>query len=76
MYLGGGKMLKAAGATIERNEAGLAYVEKLANGNYVVGNPSTHEATVTVTLPGVTEATPFTVQLKGGATAELTTKRR
>ena len=28
MYLGGGKTLKAAGATIERNESGLAYVRK------------------------------------------------
>ena len=76
MYLGGGKTLKAAGATIERNESGLAYVEKLANGNYLVGNPSADEATVMVTLPGVTEATPFTVRLKGEAKAELTAKER
>ncbi len=76
MYLGGGKTLQAAGATIQRSEAGLAYVEKLAGGNYVVGNPSADQATVTVTLPGVTEATPFTVRLKGGAKAELTAKGR
>jgi hypothetical protein len=76
MYLGGGKTLKAAGATIERKESGLAYVEKLASGNYVVGNPSADQATVTVSLPGVTEVTPFIVQLKGGAKAELTAKAR
>ena len=58
MYLGGGKTLKAAGATIERNESGLAYVERVASGSYVVGNPSADKATVTVTLPGVTERTP------------------
>ena len=27
LYLGGGKTLKAAGATIQRSEPGLAYVE-------------------------------------------------
>ena len=65
MYLGGGRMLKAGGsatnslprgASIERNEPGLAYVERLANGVFVVGNPSPTDATVTVILPALRPA--------------------
>jgi len=76
MYLAGGQTLKAAGATIERSEPGLAYVERLADGTYMVGNPSPSSATVTVTLPGVTEAMPFRVQFEGGGEAVLATKGR
>jgi hypothetical protein len=50
MYLGGGTTLKVAGGSIERSEPGLAYVEKLADGSYVIGNPSPTKATVTVNL--------------------------
>jgi hypothetical protein len=67
LYLGGGTTLKAAGATIERSEPGLAYVEKLADGAYVAGNPSPSDATVTVT--GVSG--PFKAQMKAGSTVEL-----
>ena len=71
MYLGGGKTLKAAGTSIECSEPGLAYVENLGNGTYVVGNPSPSDATVTVTLPGVAGANPFTAKLKAGDKVEL-----
>ncbi len=53
MYLGGGTTLEANGATIQRSESGLAYVEKAADGSYVIGNPSPTKATVTVTLPAL-----------------------
>jgi len=53
MYLGGGKSLKAAGGVIERSEPGLAYVERLQNGNCRVGNPSPSDGTVTVTMPAL-----------------------
>jgi hypothetical protein len=72
LYLGGGKTLKAAGAAIERSEPGLAYVEKRANGTYVVGNPSPTEAMVTVTLPALAE--PFKARLAAGGKAEWAPK--
>jgi hypothetical protein len=50
MYLGGGTTLKVTGGSIKRSEPGLAFVEKVANGSYVVGNPSSTPATITVTL--------------------------
>jgi hypothetical protein len=50
MYLGGGTHLQMAGGTIDRSAPGLAYVEKLSDGSYVVGNPSPTPATITVTL--------------------------
>ena len=53
LYLGGGKRLKAGAAAITRSEPGLAYVEKLDSGAYVVGNPSPAAATVTVILPAL-----------------------
>jgi len=51
MVLGGGKKLQTAQGSIGRSEPGLAYVERLQNGNYIVGNPSPTDATVTVSLP-------------------------
>ena len=50
MCLGGGKMLKTAGAALERSEPGLAYLERVENGAYLLANPSPSEATVTVTF--------------------------
>ena len=48
LYLGGGTYLKAGDASVKRSETGLAYVEKLPNDSYTVGNPSPGPATVTV----------------------------
>jgi hypothetical protein len=67
MYLAG-KSVKTAGGSLERSEPGLAYVEKLADGSYAVGNPSPTDATVTVTLPAL-GATPKTVTLQARTTA-------
>jgi hypothetical protein len=53
MYLGGGTTMKVSGGAIERSEPGLAYVEKTADGSYIIGNPSPTKATVTVDLPGL-----------------------
>ena len=50
MYLGGGKLLKAGGAALERSEPGLACIEKAETGAYVLANPSPSDATVTVTF--------------------------
>ena len=53
LYLGGGKSLNVGPASITRSEAGLAYVEKLDTGSFIVANPSPAEATVSVSLPGI-----------------------
>ena len=53
MYLGGGSVLRTATAMIQRSAPGLAYVEKTPSGSYIVGNPSSSAATVTVTLPAL-----------------------
>jgi hypothetical protein len=71
LYLAGGKSLTIGGASLSRSEPGLAYVEKLPDGSYVVGNPSSTDATVTVQLPGVAGATPFTAQIKAGGKVPL-----
>jgi hypothetical protein len=74
LYLGGGTSLKVAGAIIARSEPGLAYVEKLADGTYMVGNPSPTDATVTVTLPGVAEE--FKALIKAMGKVELATAKK
>jgi hypothetical protein len=74
LYLGGGTSLKVAGAIIARSEPGLAYVEKLANGTYCVGNPSPTDATVTVTLPGMAEE--FKALIKSMGTVEIGTAKK
>jgi hypothetical protein len=71
LYLGGGKTLQVAGVSISRSEPGLAYVEKLENGTFVVGNPSPSDATVTVVLP---DRAVVTANLKAGATIKLPAK--
>jgi hypothetical protein len=53
MYLGGGTVLKAGDAALERSEPGLAYVERSETGAHIVGNLSTTEATVTVRGPAL-----------------------
>jgi hypothetical protein len=50
LYLGGGTILKADGAALERSEPGLAYVETAQDGHTIVANPAPTPATVTVTL--------------------------
>jgi hypothetical protein len=62
MFLGGGTALSTPDGTLTRADsatpgaAGLAYVERVADGGWVVGNPSSSSATVQVSLPceGVT----------------------
>jgi hypothetical protein len=83
MYLGGGKSLKVEGASIERSEPGLAYVEKLDSGVYVVANPSPTAATITVNLPALAglsttiskSSGAISVELKAGAKVEFAPKR-
>jgi hypothetical protein len=76
MYLGGGTTLKASGATIQRSEPGLAYVEKAADGSYVVGNPSPTKATVTVTLPAIGGAKKLDLDAGGKWTNATTTAKQ
>ena len=74
LYLAGGTTLKAGNAAITRSEAGLAYVERTLDGNYIVGNSSPTPGTVTVTLPALAGLDAFTVDAKGekGAPAQIT----
>ncbi len=74
MYLAGGKSLKLGDAILERSEPGLASVEKLPSGDYVVSNPSPTDATITLTLPGVPGAGPFKALVKAGSTVNFTAK--
>lgn len=61
LYLGGGTTLKAGDAAITRSDVGLAYVEKLNDGSYIVANPSPTDATITVTLAGLDNLSAFLV---------------
>jgi len=69
MYLAGGTTLKVAGGSIERSEPGLAYIEKLENGDYLTANPSPTEATVVVTLPALSSLKAFILDDKGQRTS-------
>jgi len=74
LYLGGGKTLKVPNGSITRSEPGLAYVEKTADGSYVLGNPSGTDATITVELPVLAGLNGFLLDENGqkSAPAELT----
>ena len=50
LYLAGGKTLKVGASSIVRSAPGLAYLEKADTGGYIVANPSSSDAKVTVTL--------------------------
>jgi len=70
MYLGGGKVLKSGAGSLMRNEPGLAYVEKTASGSYILGNPSSSEATVNITLPALAGMKAFNLndkEARGGS---------
>jgi len=74
LYLAGGTTLKAGNASITRSDAGLAYIEKTLDGNYIVGNSSPTPGTVTVTLPALAGLDAFTVDETGqkGGPAQVT----
>ena len=65
MYLGGGKLLKAGGAALERSEPGLACIEKAETGAYVLANPSPSDATVTVTFEALRAMEAFNLDATG-----------
>ena len=65
LYLAGGKFLSVGGASITRSEPGLAYVEKTQEGNFIVGNPSSTAATVTVTLRALDGLKAYNMDEKG-----------
>ncbi|MCY3021601.1 MAG: hypothetical protein NTW87_21515, partial [Planctomycetota bacterium] len=53
LYLGGGTRLAADGVALQRSEPGLAYLERMDNGSYVLANPSPGDATITVDHPAL-----------------------
>ena len=65
LYLAGGKLLKLPGATLERSEPGLAYLEKTESGGYFVANPSDSPAKIRVTLSLLKGMEAFNLDLKG-----------
>jgi hypothetical protein len=65
LYLGGGKILKVGNASITRSDPGLAYVEKIKSGVYVVANPSSTDAGITVKLPALKDLKAFQLDDKG-----------
>ena len=52
MYLAG-TTLKVDGAAVSRDKPGLAYIEKLADGPVMIGNPCDAAGTLTVELPAL-----------------------
>lgn len=53
LYLGGGSKLAVEGVALKRSEPGLACVERMDNGSYVLANSSPTDATVTVDHPAL-----------------------
>jgi hypothetical protein len=72
MYLAGGTKLKTTGGAIQRSVAGLASVEKSANGTYLVANPSPAAATITVTLPALAGLKAYKLDDQGKRTGPAT----
>ena len=72
MYLGGGKLLKAGKAALERSEPGLACIEKAETGAYVLANPSPSDATVTVTFAPLAAMEAFNLDIAGRRTGAAT----
>ena len=72
MYLGGGKLLKAGRAALERSEPGLACIEKAETGAYVLANPSPSDATVTVTFAPLAAMEAFNLDIAGRRTGAAT----
>ena len=73
MYLGGGRTLSIGSTTLQRSEPGLAYLEKKETEGYIVANPSSTAATLTLMMPGLDTFDVFTLDNKGarGAKAAL-----
>jgi hypothetical protein len=65
MYLGGGKLLKAGGAALERSEPGLACIERAETGAYVLANPSPTDAAITVTFAPLAVMEAFNLDVAG-----------
>jgi len=65
LYLAGGTVLKTGGAAIERDQPGLAFVEKTKTGGYIVGNPSPSDATVTVAFAPLAGMKAYTLSAHG-----------
>src|SRR5690606_17889938 len=71
MSLGGGTMLKVGPVSIGRCEPGLAYLEKMDNGAYLVGNPSAVKALVTLSFPVLGEMEGYELDAEGKRGAVL-----
>ena len=65
LYLGGGTTLQAAGVELSRKTSGLASVECLPNGTYLVANPSPKEATITVKWPALSGLASYEIDAQG-----------
>ena len=75
LYLGGGTILGVGNTYIKRNESGLAYVEKGSDGAYILGNPSSTAATVTIRLPALNGTSPFNIDDQGRSIGSATARR-
>jgi oligo-alginate lyase len=65
MYLAGGTTLEAGGAGIGRSEPGLAYIERTADGKFIVANPSPTDATIRISLPAASGLAAFALDETG-----------
>ncbi|MEK7413276.1 MAG: heparinase II/III family protein [Planctomycetota bacterium] len=65
LYLGGGTRLAVDGVVLQRSESGLAYLELMDNGAYVLANPSATDATITIVHPGLAGLQAFALDPQG-----------
>lgn len=65
LYLAGGSRLAVGGASIARKTPGLAYVERLGSGDWVVGNPSSADAFLSIAVPGLDKLEAFASDADG-----------
>lgn len=72
LYLGNGTRLAANGAVLQRSEPGLAFLERLENGSFVLANPSPSAATVTVTHPALAGMQAHELNAEGRRTGAAT----
>lgn len=65
LYLGGGSQLKVDGVSLQRSTPGLAYLERMDNGSYLLANPSSSDADVTIDHPALTGLKAFALDNQG-----------
>ena len=72
MYMGGGKELRVGNISVTRNEPGLACVERTETGAYIVANPSSGDATITLNFAPLAGLDAYQLDANGQRTGPAT----